>query len=219
MRQEADIGVTTMAMHASQGTRPGDEKLLVKFFNHPRQDKKASKAEGRPIFKEVPYIEIMVPGNKDSLVRRPASQLDIDRFPEHYRKFQAREQDSETYEGTPLEHWPGVTRSQVAELKYMNVHTVEQLADVADVHAQGMMGISLLRERAKAYLEASDREAAGEEILALRKQNEELANTLEAVNQRLAALESEEGDKAASAGSDDAPRRRRRKAADTSEAA
>ena len=62
--QEAEMGTTSLAMSAANGRYNGDENLLVRFYMHPAQDKIATKAEGRPIFKDVPYIHIMQPGNK-----------------------------------------------------------------------------------------------------------------------------------------------------------
>jgi hypothetical protein len=164
MRAEADYGMTDMAHNNSR--YHGDEKLLVKFFKHPRQDIVRSQEAGRPIFAEEDYIQIMQPGNKDSIVIRPATDRDKDRFAEHYRKYQAREDQSEA-EGTPLSEWPAVTRAQVEELKFLNVFTVEQLAGMSDSNAQNIMGISLLKQKAAKYLETADKEATAEKLAEL----------------------------------------------------
>jgi len=153
---EAEYGSTDLAMN--NGRYHGDETLLVKFYKHPRHNAIKSKEAGRPIFEEVAYIEIMQPGNKDSIVRRPASDMDKNRFAEHYRKFEARE-DQDSIEGTLLEEWAGVTRSQVEELKFLNIRTVEQLSAVSDSNAQNVMGISFLKEKANKYLEGAEGEA------------------------------------------------------------
>ena len=129
--QEADMGVTSLAMNGPSGRFQGDENLLVRFYMHPAKDSAASKEEGRPIFKEVPYVHIMQPGNKESIIHRKATDMDKQRFAEHFRKFEARE-DQEALEGTPLIEWPGITRSQAEELKFYNVLTLEQLAAMSD---------------------------------------------------------------------------------------
>ena len=159
---EAEYGSTDLAMN--NGRYHGDENLLVRFYTHPRKNEGKSREAGRPIFEETTYIEIMQPGNKDSIIKRPATRIDKDRFAEHFRRFEAKIQD-EAIEGTLLEEWPGITRSQVMELAYLNIKTVEQLAAVSDSNAQNVMGISFLKEKAKKYLETS-KEAATAEALA-----------------------------------------------------
>jgi hypothetical protein len=158
---EAEHGITDLAMN--NGRYHGDETLLVKFYMHPRKNLQKSKEAGRPIFKEVPYIQIMQPGNKDSIVIRPATDMDKARFVEHFRKFEARE-DQEAVEGTLLEDWAGITRSQCEELKYLNIRTVEQLAAVSDSNAQGIMGIGFLKEKANKFIEDTAGDATKEAL-------------------------------------------------------
>jgi hypothetical protein len=173
---ESEYGTTELAMNQSRFH--GDQTLLVRFFMHPWHDKTESTKEGRPIYVEKPYIEIMQPGNKDSIIKRPASDRDKQRFPEHWRKFQARE-DQDTVTGTLLEEWPGVTRSQVEELKFLNIRTVEQLAEVSDSNAQNVMGIQMLKDRARKYMEASKDAKAAEALEDVRSENAELRQMLE----------------------------------------
>ena len=204
--QEADMGITSMAMGGNNGRHQGDEHLLVRFYMHPAKDKTASAEAGRPIFKDVPYVHIMQPGNKESIIHRKATDMDINRFAEHYRKFEARE-NQEAVEGTPLIEWPGITRSQAEELKFYNVITVEQLVGMSDTNAQNFRGMGELRNRAKAFLEAAKENAGAEALAAAAKRNEELEATIAAMAERLSALEGE---------GEDAPepttKRRRKKA-------
>ena len=191
-----------MAMGGNAGRYQGDENLLVRFYMHPAQDKAASVEEGRPIFKEVPYIHIMQPGNKESIIHRKATDMDKTRFAEHFRKFEARE-SQETSNGTPLSEWPGVTRSQAEELKFWNVVTVEQLVGMSDTNAQNFRGMGELRKRAKAFLEVSKENAGAEALAAAERKNEELTLAMADMAARLAALE----------GDADAPASKRRKKA------
>lgn len=179
--QEAEYGLTDVAMQSGkqQARYAGDDQLFVKFFKHPRQDKAESIKEGRPVFKEVDYIEIRQPGNKTSVVCRPVRQMDIDRFPEHWRKYLARITD-EHVEGTPLEEWPQITRSQVEELRFFNVRSVEQLANMSDGQSQKFMGINMLKKKAQEFLEQVEQGA-------IKARDERIAK-LEA---RLASLEGE----------------------------
>jgi len=186
---EAEIGVTGMAMDQGRDRSEGDAQLMVRFFMHPKKDGPASKAAGRDIFKEREYIQILVPGNKESINIRPATKIDIDRFPEHYRRFKARQSEEEGIEGTLLEQWPGVNRSQAEELKFLKIFTVEQLASVSDANAQQVMGINTLRTRAKAFLEASSKQAAADEALRLQEENDQLKANMAEMMERLEALE------------------------------
>ena len=188
---EADMGITNMAMDAGSNNRfQGDETLLVKFFSHPKLNQAKSADEGRPIYEEQPYIQIMQPGNKDSIIQRPATDMDKNRFAEHFRKFQARETE-EHIEGTLLENWPQITRSQVEELRFFNVRTVEQLVNMSDSNGQGLMGIGLLKQKAQAYLEDSDANAAKQALADQKAENEELRGLIAELSAKMDAQSEE----------------------------
>jgi hypothetical protein len=170
---EADYGLTDSAFAVQRGTQfAGDEQLLVRFYNRPVQDKERTAEEGRPIFKEMVYIDIKQPGNRDWGIDAPARQRDFDRFPEHYRRFLARQEDV-VIEGTPLDQWPGITASQVEEMKFLNCHTVEQMANMSDANT-GKFGLATLKQKAKGYLEYAKDNAAAEAFAATKARNAEL---------------------------------------------
>lgn len=180
MLQEADFGMTDLAMQSANGRYQGDQHLLVKFFKHPKLNQIRSKDENRPVFEDTDYIQILQPGNKDSIIIRPATKMDKSRFAEHFRKYEAR-QDEEYVEGTILEEWPGITRSQVEELKYLNIRTVEQLAQVSDSNAQNIMGVQALKQRAAEYLERSKETATADALAESKAEIEELRSMVEAL--------------------------------------
>lgn len=185
---EADYSMTEMAFDMERqqglgGPQKGDEHLYVRFFIHPRKNDTKTAEAGRPIFDDTEYIEITQPGNRDSIISRPASEMDKARFPRHYAAFKNRQ--NEPQQGTPIAQWPVLTRSQVEELKFFNVHTVEQLAEMTDSNAQKFAGIAQLRIQARAFLEqasslststklADELAKRDEEIAALKAQMEEL---------------------------------------------
>lgn len=187
--QEATIEQTRMAHDPD--SRESDKEVRVRFFMQPKQNKAKSKEAGRPIFEDREYITIFTPGNKDNIPVRPVTDIERRRFHDQYQAWLKHRDNEEVVEGTPLSHWPGVTRSQVAELAYFNVRTVEELAAMSDSNAQGFMGIQLLRDRAKAYLKASETEAAAEQLRQAAKEREELHSTIEALTARIAAMEDE----------------------------
>jgi hypothetical protein len=178
MLHEANHSETDLAMN--NGRFHGDDTLLVKFFMNPKINSIKSAEAGRPIYSEVPYVQIMQPGNKDSIIIRPATKMDKQRFVEHFRKFEARE-DQETIEGTPLEEWAGITRSQCEELKYLNIRTVEQLSTVSDSNAQGVMGVGYLKEKAVKYIEDTAGDATKEALADLQTKYEALMAKFETV--------------------------------------
>jgi hypothetical protein len=182
---EADMGLTELAFQEVGRADPGDEQLLVKFFVHPRKMARESAKEGRPIFEDCEYISIKVPGNRGSAVERPATSKDKARFPRHYAAFKAK--DREVLVGTPLEEWPGIARSQVEELRFFNIQTVEQLVDLTDTNAQNFRGIEALKTRARDFLEAAKGSAATVELRA----------ELESRDQQIAALQQAVADQAA----------------------
>jgi hypothetical protein len=155
---EADMSTTSAAFEGRAGRYTEDNTLLVKFFSHSKPNATKSAEEGRPIFVDTDYIQIMQPGNKDSIVIRPATEMDRARFPDHYRKYKARVDQVPT-DGTPLAEWPQITRSQAEELRFQNVLTVEQLAGMSDANAQGVMGINSLKQKARDFLEGHDKSA------------------------------------------------------------
>ncbi|MCA1807636.1 MAG: hypothetical protein LC687_07295, partial [Actinobacteria bacterium] len=143
--------------------------------------------EGRPIYAETDYIQIMQPGNKDSIVERPARPADKQRFSKHWAAYESRV-GAPTMEGTPLEEWPAISRSQVEELKFFNVHTLEQLVGMSDSNAQGIMGVNLLKERAQKFLEMAEASAAAEQLVAQQEENERLQGLIEELSAKVEAL-------------------------------
>ena len=142
-------------LHTNQTTQ--DDRLLVKFFTKAREDKSATLAEGRPIFKDVEYIDIKIPGSRTGGACRPATQRDKERFPRHYAAFQQRQEMPD--EGTPLAMWPPMSRALVEQMAFFNVKTVEQLAAVPDNQTKNMLGMSKYKQLAQAYLDASKADA------------------------------------------------------------
>jgi hypothetical protein len=158
----------------------GDEQLFVRFYKNPHKDIEATEEAGRPIFKEVDYIEIRQPGNKHTSIDRPIRPGDQFRFPKHWAAYQNSLSQDEVA-GTPLNELTTITRSEVEEMKHFNVHTVEQLSVLSDEIANRGMGLQMLKQKAKRYLETSGNDAAEQRLVDMEKmlaklqeQNEEL---------------------------------------------
>lgn len=133
-------------LHVSHGN---DDGLYVEFENIPIQNMSRTETEGRPIFEEVPYIKIMFPGDKTKQVHKPVNDQYKARFPRQWAAFEA--QESQVVSGTPITEWAPLTKSQSAEFKAMNIHTVEALAALPDT-ALTWLGSRSYRDKAVAWL-------------------------------------------------------------------
>ena len=183
--READASITNMALNGASG-RFDDQGVYAEFFYHARRNDAKSLEEGREIYDDVPYVKIMVPGDKDNIVMRPIRDSDKRRFPRQYEAFMTNA-DQPT-EGTPLEEWAGISRSMVEELKPFGIRTMEQLVEMPDSHAQKFMGINALRAKARAWIDDAKGKAP---IEALQRENEALKAQMQELIDELRALKAE----------------------------
>lgn len=171
-----------------------DAGLYVEFYIESIHDEEASAEQGRPIYVDREFIKIIPVGDKNTVICRPVRfkeeggvPPDTMRWAAKYEQF--KRQGFVTQEGTPLEQWPILTKSQVMMMKSSNVHTVEQLAAVADGNLGNLgMGARELQEKAKIYLQqAKD----GSGLEKLHKENEVLRDQIEALRNEIKALAAE----------------------------
>lgn len=163
-----------------------DKTLFVKFFTKQRKNETESLKEGRPIYKDVEYVDIKVPGNRTGGASRPATFKDKQRFPRHYAAYKQREEMP--VEGTPLAEWPIMSRSQVEELSFHNVKTVEQLVAMSDSLASQFMGMNGLKAKAKMWLEDSEETARINKIQSLESSNIEKAEKIATLESQVLSL-------------------------------
>lgn len=169
---------------------PGDEKdtAIPRFYVKPVQNKFKSDQAGRPIFDDVEFVEILIPGDKNTIVDEPARQHHRDRWPQWYDAFKKGQEAPS--EGTPLEEWGGVTRSLVEELRFFHIRTVEQVAALDDAKLQRAipMGGHALREKARRYLAQAEGSAP---VDALAAENEVLRGNMEVMQTAMDELKAE----------------------------
>lgn len=178
----SDYADNAVMQEGQKARYAGDKRMLVRFYTKPVQNKFKSNEEGRPIFDKRDYIRIMIPGDRNSIYEQPVKQEHKIRFEEQYKRFKANEQQAES--GTPLEVWPQMTVDRVAELKFMGVETVEQLAEMDDVHGQKIMGFHDMKRRAVAFLDIAKTDAENSKLAtALEKRDVEIAALKEQINQ------------------------------------
>ena len=133
-----------------------DSQLTVRFYSKPVKNEFKTQIEGRPIFQDTDYIEIMTPGDKDNTVDTPAMEHHKQRFPLHWAYYK-NNGGSNAQIGTPLEQWPLITGSQAAELKALKFFTVDSVAGASDeqitrIGLAGGMQPFAFREKARLFL-------------------------------------------------------------------
>lgn len=154
------------------------ENLLVRFWMDSYPNAAKTKEAGMPIYDTVPWVEIRVPGERDS-VTGPVHRLHPDpreRFPEAWARWQ-KDNTTEGLTGTPLKNVPWIERGDVETLAYLSVRTVEQLASVTDGNIGKIPGGLALRDKARAMLKAAAEEAPMQRMAdELSKRDHEIAS-------------------------------------------
>lgn len=166
--------------------RSPDDNLSVRFSIEALENPAKTKEAGRPIFDETEMIEIRIPGDPD-IRKRPVNEGDKVRFARHYDAWK-RNQNQETVSGTPLSAWPLIKRSQVEEAKFFGVHTVEQLANIADVNLQRLgPGWPTLRQQSIDWLKKAEDGALLGKLRSELEERDRRINALEDMLKRQAA--------------------------------
>ena len=162
-----------------------DRKLFVVFFTEAVQNEGRSLEEGRPIFDDTDMIRIMYPGQRDTTVGKAHAGYQ-ERFPKQWAQYKNRRE--QTVSGTPLGAVTWLTKSQVAELGFLNIHSVEQLAGMPDNVAMRLMNHHALKAQAQSYLDAAAGSAPLLKMQAeLAKRDETIAELTVKVDALLAA--------------------------------
>jgi hypothetical protein len=174
-------GVADFNVEDFEHRNAADKNVFVKFYIRPFQDEAKSAEEGRPIYKDKEYVEIRTPGNQTNIIQRPVTDMDKQRFRQAYAAFKAG--DSEQIIGTPLVETPWISRSQVEELAYLRIRTLEQLANVGDDVCTRIPGLFKLKQRAQAAIERAEKTAP---FIAMQAENEAMRNRLEAMETTIA---------------------------------
>lgn len=149
----------------AQGQQQADN-VRPRFYVRPVQNGRKSADEGRPVFDDQEYVEIHVPGDRNTTIDTPVREEHRRRWPQHYAHFKSgREAPSE---GWALIEWPGITRSLAEELAFFKVKTVEDIAGLSDDQLSKClpMGGFPLREAAKRALELAKGAAPAEKLAA-----------------------------------------------------
>ncbi len=165
--------------------------VVVEFFSNAEEDSAQTKAAGHAVFVDVDYCRWWKRGTNQS-----ATECQVRRMKKFYPHiwqiaeagYDAWKKGQEpSVEGTPLQHWPMVSRAQVENLRLINVRSVEDLAGTTDSDfARVGPGARELREKARAWLKVAKETgqiaeamvSRDREIEALKASNEEARNDI-----------------------------------------
>jgi hypothetical protein len=109
--------------------------------------------EKRPIFQERIFLKKLVPGDNTLTIDRPMREQDIEDYPVEWARFEQKKEA--TVAGTPIEVWNAISETQKAEFKALNIFTIDQFAQLADIAGNKIMGFNDLREKARTFIAAS----------------------------------------------------------------
>ena len=139
-----------------------DDQLNVTFSTEAVFNKAESFFAGITKYSDMDFITIIAPGDTGKLatVHTPVTEYHKWRFPVEYAAF--KNGQGALITGTPLSLWPLMTPSQIKDLEFKGIRTVEQVAELSDSNAASMTGFYKLKQQAKQFLaSAKDTAQAG----------------------------------------------------------
>lgn len=129
---------------------PDPSKAAVFFFSKPKEFPSESRAEGKPVWKNVDYVRVQQPGERDAVVLE-ATHVHKQRWPKQWEDYQAGKKSIP--EGTLTSIlFPG-DEAIVLNLRQLGIYTVEQLAEMPDSATSNLPFGGNLKQKAIKYLE------------------------------------------------------------------
>lgn len=167
----------------------GQPRCALRFFTEAVEIPGKSAEIGRPFYEDRDFVGIRNPGSRDEVVRRAEDKAKTDPYVA-WAYDQWKKTKKDPVNGTPLDQVPFLTPSQIKNLQFNGVTSLEDLAGLSDTNIQRIgMGTRDIVNKAQAYLKnAADSSAAmklqaelekrDSEITALRRQVEELGELM-----------------------------------------
>ena len=175
--------------------------FYVDFELRPEEDREQSIEQGMPVYKDVEYAVITMPGGglvvdkviTENLLRewRYGDNMRKPASPFAFSEYEAWKDGREAgVDGTDLKNWPGVTPAQLKMCLNATIKTVEHLAEAnADTLRKIGMGAVALKEKAAAYLGAAQTNKASEAVVALRVEMDGLKDMIATRDDQIAKLQ------------------------------
>lgn len=163
----------------------------VRFKLEAVPDEAQSRIAGRPIYKDLEFIEITFPGQPAMVFA--AEEKHKRYYPEEYKAFKAGQEAP--VKGLPIEQWAMPTKAIIENLKSLGFRTVEQLAEAKDDVIHKMRSLSIWVKHAQDYMESC--RADSTTVMGLKAELQHLKNTCqsqqEMITQLLQRIDANEG--------------------------
>lgn len=156
-----------------------DSHLHVEFYVYDKEP-----------YKEKPFVRIIVPGDKTTIIDQPVRDDHKQRFPRQWLHFQMQNNNAEVI-GVPLKQWvqddpDNFNDMQMAELQIFKFQTVEQVATATDNQLQRIgMGAVGLREMARRYLQVKNQSSSQTEIEQMKEKYADMQEQMAALTAQL----------------------------------
>jgi len=174
--------------------------FYVEFELRPEEDREETISQGMPVFKDVEFAMITMPGG-GLVVDKPINEALLHEWkngdnrrkppsPFAYRAYEAWKEGREApVNGTDLKNWPGVTPAQLKTCQNATVRTIEDLAaaNADTIRKLGMGGVAMM-EKAKAYLASANQNKTSEEVSALMVKLDALSDTVKRKDEQISDL-------------------------------
>lgn len=163
---------------------PVREATVPRFFIKAWKNVHKSAQEGRDIYEDREYVEVLTLGDNKSIPVFQVKDEHKARWPKQYMAFKNGQVFAP--EGTPLEKWTLCGPAEVEHLKHFNIRTVEQLAAIGDNVLSNLgMGSRQLREKAIVWM-AQARDNSG--VSRVVQENDALKTQLSAMQKQMEDL-------------------------------
>ena len=144
-----------------------------------------SERQGRVVYSDTETVLLYIAGDQFSVHSQPVDEQIKARFPEQYNHWK-RTNEGRQITGTPLKMWPMATPAFIREMEAINVFSVEDLANIADVNVSRLPDGRVWRERAQAWIAAATGSAQTTRFAA---ENERLKERIAALEQRFSTVQ------------------------------
>lgn len=192
-RFEADEARGIRSPHTGRFTSHqdyGSDEFLNVSFNWEDVYSKTEthKNGGKPSYVRQAFITIQAPNDKLTTIHTPVTDFYEWRFPYEWEAF--KNGDEIALRGTPIEQWSELQPTQIKELKFNGIHTVEQIAQLNDSHAGRLRTFFSLKAKAQKFVDSLKVDEKTKELNAeLAKRDAEMAEMKAKLDALLAMME------------------------------
>jgi hypothetical protein len=164
-----------------------NRRNMVLFYNRPVSAPSKSTAAGRPVYEEKVYVRIQEPGDRTTVVDRPATDADKRDYALQWAQFQQNKE--QIPEGTPIDLLYPEHPAVAATLRANGVHTIEQCADLSGNAIDNIgMGCQRYVNDAQKYMKLSER---GVKATEFRREIEDRDSKIRVLQQQVEQLSAE----------------------------